>query len=435
MDPETAERLSLLQGSHPHSRPGGLGVGQQPVDWEVILRMADQHRVLPLLQRHLRALQPGSVPPAVLEQLQQRCRVFVRANLHLVGQLLAILKLLERHGITAIPFKGAVLATAVYGNLSLRPPGDLDILVYRDDLRRAADVLAALGYRPWSATEGEGTLPARLIHHEYRFRHPEHGTLVELRWRVMQPLFSSSIAIEDLWQRREEIVLASGTVPSLAPEDLLLILCEHGSKHQWSRLVWICDVAELLRARPDIDWSMVQKRAGEIGITRALALGLRLADELLGAAMPPPIQKWARDVPCSRSLMGTVCDRLFRPSTGASEPATDGTGLLSYKLRLAPRPSERGRCALFLARRLFNPKEGDRTMLRPPAGLGLLCSSVRALHRLGSRALAPLGRGPSPARPTPDSPLIRDMDLRIDRGSKCRTFVSGGNSRSPDEDW
>jgi hypothetical protein len=357
MDPDTAGRLGLLL--------------QQPLDWEEILRMADQHRVLPLLQRHLRTLPTGTVPEAVVAQLQQRCRAFVGANLLLVGQLLAILELLERNGIAAIPFKGVVLATAVYGNLALRQPGDLDILVRRDDLRRAADVLAALGYRPWSAAEGEGTLPPHLIHHEYRFLHPEHGTLVELRWRVMQPLFSSTIAIEDLWQRREEIVLASGSVPGIAPEDLLVILCEHGAKHRWSRLAWICDVAELVRARPDLDWARVQERARELGITRALALGLLLAHELLGAAVPRPIQEWARCVPCAPSLMRSVCGWLFRPSTGCSESSVDPTRLLLFKIRLAPSPSERCRCALFIVKRLICPDRRDRSFPRLPAGSGL----------------------------------------------------------------
>jgi hypothetical protein len=31
------------------------------------------------------------------------------------------------------------------------------------------------------------------------------------------------------------------------PEDMLLFLCVHGGKHQWTRLAWICDVAEFIR--------------------------------------------------------------------------------------------------------------------------------------------------------------------------------------------
>ena len=35
----------------------------------------------------------------------------------------------------------------------------------------------------------------------------------------------------------------------LAPNDLLLILCVHASWHLWGRLLWICDVAELIRGK------------------------------------------------------------------------------------------------------------------------------------------------------------------------------------------
>src|SRR3712207_8653927 len=40
----------------------------------------------------------------------------------------------------------------------------------------------------------------------------------------------------------------------------LLILCVHGTKHIWGRLSWICDVAELLRTQPDMDWEYVLDR-------------------------------------------------------------------------------------------------------------------------------------------------------------------------------
>ncbi|MCA9471117.1 MAG: nucleotidyltransferase family protein [Nitrospira sp.] len=42
-------------------------------------------------------------------------------------------------------------------------------------------------------------------------------------------------------------------VRSLRAEELLLILCVHGSKHVWEELKWVCDVTELIRAQ-QIGW-------------------------------------------------------------------------------------------------------------------------------------------------------------------------------------
>ena len=36
-------------------------------------------------------------------------------------------------------------------------------------------------------------------------------------------------------------------VPALPDRELLLILCLHGTKHFWSSLGWLVDVAELIR--------------------------------------------------------------------------------------------------------------------------------------------------------------------------------------------
>jgi len=41
-----------------------------------------------------------------------------------------------------------VLAAQVYGDLSMRDVGDLDLLVRREDIIRAADLLVSLGHHP-----------------------------------------------------------------------------------------------------------------------------------------------------------------------------------------------------------------------------------------------------------------------------------------------
>ena len=53
--------------------------------------------------------------------------------------------------------------------------------------------------------------------------------------------------LERLWERVGRVPLGGNSVPSFAPEDMLLILCVYGSKHTWGRLKWVCDIAELIR--------------------------------------------------------------------------------------------------------------------------------------------------------------------------------------------
>jgi hypothetical protein len=41
-------------------------------------------------------------------------------------------------------------------------------------------------------------------------------------------------------------------MPVLVAGNLLHFLCVHGSKHLWTPLVWVCDVADLLSGRSDL---------------------------------------------------------------------------------------------------------------------------------------------------------------------------------------
>ena len=54
--------------------------------------------------------------------------------------------LLEDHQIEALPLKGTTLAAAAHGDISVRLPQDLDLLVPRDKMDIALDVLGSLGY-------------------------------------------------------------------------------------------------------------------------------------------------------------------------------------------------------------------------------------------------------------------------------------------------
>ncbi len=69
----------------------------------------------------------------------RRCLLFA-------GRLVEILRLLEANNITAIPYKGPVLAASVYDNLVLRQAGDLDILVHSRDVSKAKALISSLGF-------------------------------------------------------------------------------------------------------------------------------------------------------------------------------------------------------------------------------------------------------------------------------------------------
>jgi hypothetical protein len=258
---------------------------QGEVDWTYLLQTAADHGVAPLLYRALNATSPQAVPQDVLDQLQNRFRANGRRNVLLTGELLGLLRSLKAQGIPAVPYKGPVLAVHAYGNLALREFSDLDVLIRKDDIPRAKDIMASLGYRPEKVLFGAQEEAYLRSQHVYDYTN-DKGTIVELHWALVPRKISFSLDPADLWTRLGEVDLGGSTMPTFSPEDTLLILCVHGSKHRWKRLAWVCDVAETIKAHPGIDWKRLLAQAGELRGERMLFMGLFLASDLLGAPLP-----------------------------------------------------------------------------------------------------------------------------------------------------
>ncbi len=140
-----------------------------------------------------------------------------------------------------------------YGDLSLRQFGDLDILIHKRDLLRAKELLISQGYQLKLTDAQEAahiysycTLP---------FVRTNGKILVELHWALTGKHWPFPFDFDRLRAHLIPVSCGEAQLFSLRPEDLLLFLCVHGAKHHWERLMWICDVAALVRVQQQMDWS------------------------------------------------------------------------------------------------------------------------------------------------------------------------------------
>jgi hypothetical protein len=295
---------------------------QENIDWSYLLPLAFRHNIAPLLFRSLEAVAPAAVPEEVRAQLKQQIQVNIQGNLFLTRELLNLLTLFEQHRIPAIPYKGPVLAVSVYGDLGLRPSNDLDILVQERHILQAMEVLVSHGYqmiRPSSIAQIEKSLqPVRINElvqkslwaYQLIFSHPERQGIVELHWRITPKyVFPNSSA--RLWENLKPVMLGGSTILTFAPENLLWFLCVHGTKHQWKRLSWLCDIAELIRAYPELNWEQVLIQATKLGIERRLYLGLLLVSCLLETPLPRAVEKKIHSTPYIKPLVQQVMEKAF----------------------------------------------------------------------------------------------------------------------------
>jgi hypothetical protein len=274
-----------------------LALLREPLDWAYLLRLAARHRLAPLLYWHLsrtsegRGTDPGgrgSVP--LLAEVRRCFEQTANRNLFLTSQLLELLDVLKTHGIEAIPFKGPVLATALYQNVALRPFDDLDLFVRKTDIPKVSALLMERGYQPLyrlTDTEAASYLESNC---ELCFVREAGRVYVDVHWGIAPEYFSVPFDPAQWWTRACAHLLGGKEVLTLSPEDLLLYLCIHGAKHSWERLLWLTDVTALLQAHPDLQYGPVFERAASLRSSRMLGLGLALAKDLLGAALPVSVE-------------------------------------------------------------------------------------------------------------------------------------------------
>lgn len=353
MDTERAERIRQVL--------------REDIDWDYLIRLALQHGMMPLLFGHLSAVCPETIPAAVLHQLRHHFHTNAHHNLLLAGELLKLLSLLEEQGVRAVPFKGPILAATVYGNLALRQSGDLDILVHEKNLVKTKDLLITQGYRPWRQLTQAQERRYLQSEHAYIFVREDGRVHVDLHWRFAQRRIAFALDHERLWERLERISLAGRMVPTLPPEETLLILCMHGAKHSWERLNWICDVAELVRTQKGMNYERVIEQVGRLHDRRRLILGLLLAKECLGAALPEQVLQVVRADPQGQSLALWVRLSLFSEQHSllkkgkrivfffrTKERLRDRIPYLVYHLRTMMVPNAKDFALLRLPPRLFS---------------------------------------------------------------------------------
>lgn len=284
------------------------------LNWAFLLKIARRHHVISLLHRSLDPSHAGCIPGDILNQLRQTSYRVALYNTLLTHELLDLLTCLEKNHIPAIPYKGPVLAASVYQDLGLRQFSDLDLLVKPEDFHQAQAVLRTQGY----CLQGS-------LGWEAHFKHGCQQLIVDLHQRTTPIFFAFELSFEHLWSHLETLTLADSKVPQLQPEHLLLILCVNLVKdccHWKLRLVQMCDVAQLLRVYPQLNWSLVLSLAKDLGCQRLLFLALCLVQDLLDVNYPVQIQKNLLAEATVRSLAAQVHTKLWEDPNPASAEHT-----------------------------------------------------------------------------------------------------------------
>lgn len=300
--PERAEHQLILACAKPgaytdtytgkYDSASALHLDDEEIDWSLILDLASRHRIAPLLHYFLCANPQITTPAEVAEILKKHAGELALTNLFQTNELVRIVGLIEDAGLSVMPFKGPALGQYLYGNLGIRPFGDLDILIKKEQFSAVKQLLLKNGYRPFRTFNEEEEKLFIETQMGFEFIREDEQCVIEVHWSFLNTVHSFKLPEDEVWHKATRMTLSGRDVRVFAPDHLLIYLCAHGSKSLWARLRWLCDVAEVAARHTDMTfWNNVYKQAKKSRSVRMLNTGLRLAMAMLDIKLPAQVER------------------------------------------------------------------------------------------------------------------------------------------------
>ncbi len=292
------------------------------LNWNLILDFVYYHGLFPLFYWKIKNFAQW-IPDPVLHCLGRDFKQNACRNLSLTQELIKIIQNLHSQNIPILSFKGPVLAKTAYQNLGLRQFIDLDILIPKSAIASTAQILIQQGYLPQFELQGWQAIEYTNIRSEHNFYSAQKDLSIDLHWSLILPSFSFHSHPEIIWSNphyQSQVKLANQTILTLSPEALLLFLCVHSSKHDWSHLSWVCDIAQLLDQTYPLNWTWISQEVGHLGTQTMLDLGLWLAHHYFDAPLPEGWEQKLANSPKIQALAQQIETQWLEPNLETHNP-------------------------------------------------------------------------------------------------------------------
>ncbi|MBI4611276.1 MAG: nucleotidyltransferase family protein [Candidatus Rokubacteria bacterium] len=300
--------MGLLRGADPATLPAPT-----PADWEAIVSDAATHGFTPLLHRRLRGSEiGGQLPAGLAERLEAQAAGSAARNLILADELASILRAFDERKLACAPLRGLALAERLYGDITARPMGDIDLLVRKADLADVGGLLRSLGFAEMDRRPGF----ARAFSYTLKFFKDRHGwIIVEPHWTLTYPPFVDRLETDQLLARclgGQVVGLQTRVLPA---DELLFHLCLHLTHRDGTApLLWYYEIDQLLRREAAlVDWSWFLSLAHQTRLEFLLGRVLGTVRALFATPMPDPLLDRLR-LERPRSLEGRLLRLLAQGS-------------------------------------------------------------------------------------------------------------------------
>ncbi len=284
--------------------------------WDYVFDSAINHRVANILYTNLQKVDVELVPPDFMKMLKSSYIDTLANNILVVKELKEVLSSLADLNVDVIILKGLTLAETVYPDIALRPFSDVDILIHEKDIKRAQKKLAELSYEPLFGYTPEFT---EQFYYEIAYAN-KSGFLLDLHWNLFRLPYSRYIDMDSFWENSRRLSLDDMEFSIFAPEDLLIYLCLHFSKHfanEIFRLIWLVDISEIIhRYNTTLDWEYITEKALQYKVRSSIRYALNITRDFFDVYIPSSVFERLNESK-SKSLRSFLFDILENPNVNS----------------------------------------------------------------------------------------------------------------------
>ncbi len=247
--------------------------GKDP-DWGRFKELVSYHELYSYLYPMVKE-QAGFFPGELIGILENSHFYYLMYNQKLMREFSLISSAFAKSGVSVVPLKGASFLNDIYSDIAPRPMSDIDLLVEKEDLSAAGEILSSLGFSERLDGLGRDYWLKKQCHLQFvRGDDDKKQLKVDLHFGL--DFERGSLVLPGLWER------VSGGM--LSPEDSLFCLALH--QRRFGKTLCLKNVIDagliLKKYREALDWDYLLDQAGRGRMRSSLFFLFAQAREVFG---------------------------------------------------------------------------------------------------------------------------------------------------------
>jgi len=324
-------------------------IAQNVIDWRTVKKIALKNRINLICYQRLVRLSIPEISLQILLEMKKYGEHQLRHNLLNAQRLLTLYKAAVKENLTIIPYKGAVFALDVYGNLDSRSFSDIDFWFPNHQSNAFKKLLIKQGCKqdiPYSKWQ---EFFFKKISCEYHYVQYFYGNrfLIEPHFWLHNHFLQKKPTKQDLEKYTHHITFLNQSIKIFSPEFTLVYLALHHGAHEcWGTLKFNLDLAAFVNRYHDkIDWLEALELCKRYEVRKILLVGMQSIKNLFNSILPPLVQS-----AIDQSDIQSVADQVLGKIISLDKPAPNTT----YKMRFFWKTRETGFQKIKFIKRLIS---------------------------------------------------------------------------------